>query len=168
MVSSVPRSRSPTNMSTAGETVVLLGETREELSGSEWAHVVHGHLGGRPPALSLEGEKALAALLHEAVGLISSAHDLSDGGLAQALVEAVESTGLGGNQREEFVLFERDFVARQAANACFGPLQVREHRHLWRAAVRHLLIGQLENFALRLVILAGVREVQPQDIDPRF
>ena len=80
--------RTPSSWSAEGETVLLLGSTAEELSGSEWAHVVHGHLGGRPPALSLAGEKALAALLHEAVGLVTSAHDLSDGGLAQALVEA--------------------------------------------------------------------------------
>ena len=31
--------------------IVCVGETREELSGSEWAHVVHGHLGGLPPAV---------------------------------------------------------------------------------------------------------------------
>ncbi|GAA5143143.1 phosphoribosylformylglycinamidine synthase subunit PurL [Nocardioides marinquilinus] len=76
----------------AGEVVVLLGETRDELSGSEWAHVVHQHLGGRPPAVDLEAERALAALLHEGgqgeQGLLTSAHDLSDGGLSQALVEA--------------------------------------------------------------------------------
>ncbi len=38
--------RTPTGFVAAGETVLLLGETREELSGSEWAHVVHKHLGG--------------------------------------------------------------------------------------------------------------------------
>ena len=36
-----------------GDRVFLLGETREELSGSEWAHVVHGHLGGLPPTVDL-------------------------------------------------------------------------------------------------------------------
>ena len=36
-----------------GERVFLLGETREELSGSEWAHVIHGHLGGLPPQIDL-------------------------------------------------------------------------------------------------------------------
>ncbi|WP_205474094.1 phosphoribosylformylglycinamidine synthase subunit PurL [Nocardioides sp. SYSU D00038] len=79
--------RTPSAWSAEGERLVLLGETREELSGSEWAHVVHGHLGGRPPAVDLAAEKALASLLHEAVGLVTSAHDLSDGGLSQALVE---------------------------------------------------------------------------------
>jgi phosphoribosylformylglycinamidine synthase len=80
--------RTPTGFQTAGEEVFLLGTTREELSGSEWAHVVHGHLGGRPPQLDLAAEKTLASLLADGVGLLTSAHDLSDGGLAQALVES--------------------------------------------------------------------------------
>jgi phosphoribosylformylglycinamidine synthase len=50
--------------------------------------VVHGHLGGRPPAVDLAAERALGALLADAVGLLTSAHDLSDGGLSQALVES--------------------------------------------------------------------------------
>ena len=50
---------------------------------------MHKHLGGLPPAVDLAREKALAELLREAVGLVTSAHDLSDGGLAQALVESV-------------------------------------------------------------------------------
>lgn len=82
--------RTPSAWDAQGLAVVLLGETREELSGSEWAHVVHGHLGGRPPQVDLEAERALAALLRAAGpehGLLASAHDLSDGGLAQALVE---------------------------------------------------------------------------------
>jgi phosphoribosylformylglycinamidine synthase len=76
---------------------LLLGETREELSGSEWAHVVHGHLGGLPPRLDLGAERALAALLHDAArdGVVTSAHDLSDGGLAQALAESTFARDIG-------------------------------------------------------------------------
>ena len=80
--------RTPSAWSVPGERILLLGETREELSGSEWAHVVHAHLGGLPPRVDLAAEKALAGLLHAGVGLLTSAHDLSDGGLAQSLVEA--------------------------------------------------------------------------------
>jgi phosphoribosylformylglycinamidine (FGAM) synthase-like enzyme len=80
--------RTPSAFQASGERVFLLGETREELSGSEWAHVVHRHLGGLPPKVDLAAEKSLAELLHEGVGLLTSAHDLSDGGLAQALVES--------------------------------------------------------------------------------
>ncbi len=81
--------RTPTGFQRPGEVVFLLGETREELSGSEWAHVVHSHLGGRPPVVDLAAEKSLAELLAAGVGLFTSAHDVSDGGLAQALAECV-------------------------------------------------------------------------------
>lgn len=87
--------RTPTGFETSGDQLVLLGTTREELSGSEWAHVVHGHLGGRPPALDLAGERRLAGLLADLVGVASSAHDLSDGGLAQALAESTFHRGIG-------------------------------------------------------------------------
>ena len=89
------RRRTPSGFATGGEAVYLLGETREELSGSEWAHVVHGHLGGLPPAVDLQAERALASLLHDGVGLLTSAHDLSEGGLAQALAEASLRHGVG-------------------------------------------------------------------------
>ncbi|MSW38936.1 MAG: phosphoribosylformylglycinamidine synthase subunit PurL, partial [Actinobacteria bacterium] len=47
----------------AGEVIFMLGTTTDELSGSEWAHEVHGHLGGFPPRLSLQAEKNLAEVL---------------------------------------------------------------------------------------------------------
>jgi phosphoribosylformylglycinamidine synthase len=77
--------------------IFLLGETNVELSGSEWAWVTHQHLGGVPPQVNLDRERALAELLAEAgrVGHLRSAHDLSDGGLAQGLVEACLRNGVG-------------------------------------------------------------------------
>jgi phosphoribosylformylglycinamidine synthase len=80
-----------------GDAVLLLGATRDEFGGGEWAHVVHGHLGGRPPAVDLAAEQRLAGLLTAAAadGLLTGAHDLSDGGLAQALVEACLVGGRG-------------------------------------------------------------------------
>ncbi len=73
-----------------GTHIYLLGETRAEFGGSEWAYVEHGHLGGMPPRVDLEAERLLADILINSSrdGLIDSAHDLSDGGLAQTLVEA--------------------------------------------------------------------------------
>ncbi|GAB3188039.1 phosphoribosylformylglycinamidine synthase subunit II [Micromonospora palomenae] len=75
----------------------LLGDTHVELSGSEWAWVTHEHLGGMPPQVDLARERVLAELMAEAarVGLLSSAHDLSDGGLAQSLVESCLRRGVG-------------------------------------------------------------------------
>ncbi len=70
--------------------IVLLGRTRAEFGGSAWAHVLHGHLGGRPPEPDLDAERRLAGLLIAAAeaGVLSAAHDLSDGGLAVALAES--------------------------------------------------------------------------------
>jgi len=80
-----------------GDALILLGETHAELSGSEWAWVTHGHIGGTPPRVDLAREQLLGAVVAEAarVGHLSSAHDLSDGGLAQTLVEACLRRGLG-------------------------------------------------------------------------
>ncbi|MBN1095697.1 phosphoribosylformylglycinamidine synthase subunit PurL [Blastococcus sp. TML/C7B] len=91
------RARIPSGWRTAGETVLLLGETRPEFGGSAWAGVVHGHLGGQPPAVDLAAERALAELLAALGrdGLAGSAHDLADGGLAQALTESALRYGVG-------------------------------------------------------------------------
>jgi len=80
-----------------GERVHLLGDTRDELSGSEWAHVVHGHLGGTPPRVNLAAERPLAALLRLAAEerLVTSARAVSGGGLAHALVESCLRHGVG-------------------------------------------------------------------------
>ncbi|MGY0231115.1 phosphoribosylformylglycinamidine synthase subunit PurL [Longispora urticae] len=85
--------RTPMGFAEAGDTIVLLGATREELSGSEWAWVRHGHLGGQPPKVDLLGEIKLADALRAAD--LVSAHDLSDGGLAQALTESALRRGVG-------------------------------------------------------------------------
>ncbi|MBA2774210.1 MAG: phosphoribosylformylglycinamidine synthase subunit PurL, partial [Nocardioidaceae bacterium] len=89
--------RTPMGFAAEGDTIVLLGTTRDELSGSEWAHVVHGHLGGLPPRVDFAAERALADVLVTASGdgRVSAAHDLSDGGLAQALVECCLRRGVG-------------------------------------------------------------------------
>ncbi|HEX4729392.1 MAG TPA: phosphoribosylformylglycinamidine synthase subunit PurL, partial [Jatrophihabitans sp.] len=73
-----------------GAQLFLLGDTRDEFGGSEWANVVHGFLGGRPPRVDLDRERLLAEVLVEssADGLITAAHDLSDGGLFVAVAEA--------------------------------------------------------------------------------
>lgn len=72
-----------------GDLIVLLGETYEELGGSQYLATVHGRVAGLPPALELSKEKALHKLVLGAIGqdLVKSAHDLSEGGLAVALAE---------------------------------------------------------------------------------
>ena len=97
-----------------GDLIFLLGETRTELSGSEWAWVTHGHLGGEPPRVDLARERALAQVMIAAArdGLVSAAHDLSDGGLAQALVESCLRRNVGARIElpEEFRAESMPFV----------------------------------------------------------
>lgn len=111
--------RIPSGWQDAGENIYLLGTTSTELSGSAWADVIHNHLGGRPPAVDLAAEKTLAGLIGAARDewLISSAHDLSEGGLGQALAEGVMRFGVGARVWLT-ELMERDGV--DAASALFS------------------------------------------------
>ncbi len=89
--------RLPAGFAGEGAAVYLLGTTREELGGSEWAHAAHAHLGGRPPRVDLAAERALGDVLVAAAaeGVLSAAHDVSGGGLAQTLVESCLRYGYG-------------------------------------------------------------------------
>jgi phosphoribosylformylglycinamidine synthase len=85
-----------------GDVVFLLGETKAELGGSELLQVVHGRAAGAPPALDTAVERKLHDVVLEAAreGLLRSAHDPSDGGLAVALAECAfrnGEPGLGGS-----------------------------------------------------------------------
>ncbi len=73
----------------AGDIVVLLGRSREELGGSEYLKVVHQLVKGTPPWIDLRLERAVHYCCLDAIdkGIIRSAHDVSDGGLAVALAE---------------------------------------------------------------------------------
>jgi phosphoribosylformylglycinamidine synthase subunit PurL len=73
----------------AGDIVVLLGRTREELGGSEYLKIVHGLVKGTPPWIDLRLERAVQQACLKAIekGIVRSAHDVSDGGLAVALAE---------------------------------------------------------------------------------
>ncbi|KRQ30605.1 phosphoribosylglycinamide synthetase [Mycobacteroides sp. H001] len=83
--------RIPTGFGTEpGETLILLGDTVDEFDGSIWAQVAHDHLGGTPPKVDLAREQLIAQVLTAASrdGLVSAAHDLSEGGLIQAVIES--------------------------------------------------------------------------------
>jgi phosphoribosylformylglycinamidine synthase len=89
--------RTPSGFKTSGQVIYLLGTTADELAGGEWAHVVHGHLGGLPPRVDLAAEKLLGEILVHSSrdGLVDAAHDISDGGLAITLAESVLRYGVG-------------------------------------------------------------------------
>ena len=137
--------RTPSGFVAEGQQIYLLGATRDELSGSEWAHVVHGHLGGLPPA-GRPGRRAASSPTSwstpRATGSIDAAHDLSDGGLAQALVESCLRNGVGArvwlpDDLDPFVaLFSESGRPGDRGGAALGGGPVHRHVHRPRLPAR--------------------------------
>ena len=72
-----------------GDLVYLIGENKEELGASEYIHTIYGKNMGPVPEIDLQFEKQVQDTVREAIksGIIKSAHDCADGGLAVALAE---------------------------------------------------------------------------------
>ena len=90
----------------AGDAIWLLGaplaagaDERVTLAGTSYLECIHGQLTGRPPVIDLALERAVQAFLRQAIsqGLVASAHDLSDGGLAVAAAECCMASSLGAH-----------------------------------------------------------------------
>jgi phosphoribosylformylglycinamidine synthase II len=175
--------RTPSGWHEAGQSVVLLGTTREELSGSAWAQVAHDHLGGMPPQVDLEAERSLAEVLISAgtSGLAAAAHDLSEGGLAQALVEATTRFGTGAAV-DLAALLERDGVdlftalCSESQARAIAAVEADRAEELLALAREHgvpaLVIGTTGGDALRIdgledLPLAELRELREGTL-PRY
>jgi phosphoribosylformylglycinamidine synthase II len=80
-----------------GDRIILFGVDRLEFGGSAYLRLLYDCEQGQPPGVDLQAEKALARLLRRLIGegLVSTAHDLSEGGLAVALAESCFGRGLG-------------------------------------------------------------------------
>ncbi|MDR4534002.1 phosphoribosylformylglycinamidine synthase subunit PurL [Glutamicibacter sp. PS] len=106
-----------------GQAIYLIGTTKDELDGSEFANL-RGHLGGLPPQVDLAAEKALGAILINASrdGMVDAAHDLSEGGLAAALSEMVLRYGVGARVALDEIC-QRDGI--DAFTALFSESQAR-------------------------------------------
>jgi phosphoribosylformylglycinamidine synthase II len=89
--------RTPIAWEHDGELIYVLGDTRDEFGGSEWAHGLHNHLGGFPPQVDLAREALLADIMIAGSrdGMVSAAHDVSDGGIVIALAEMTMRAQVG-------------------------------------------------------------------------
>ena len=154
---------------TEGAAIYQLGATRDELGGSEWAHEVHAHLGGRPPTVDLPAERALARVLVQgsAEGLLESAHDLADGGLGQALVESCLRRGAGARVWLDG-LSERDGV--DAFVAVFSESSARAVVAVDRAGETRLvaLCGEHGVPVVRIGVVGAVGDGAELDVAGQF
>ncbi|MBT7580239.1 MAG: phosphoribosylformylglycinamidine synthase subunit PurL [Candidatus Marinimicrobia bacterium] len=82
-----------------GDFIILIGETKEELGASEYLDVIHDLVSGEVPELDLELERKAQDYILDIIrqGLVNSAHDLGDGGMAVALAESCIAGELGAN-----------------------------------------------------------------------
>ena len=119
-----------------GRRLVLLGSDRGEFGGSAYLRLLHGVEQGRPPVVDLDAEARLARLMRESVpwGIVRTAHDFAEGGLAVALAEATFGTGMGA--RLNVPLSPRDLFSESQARAIVAILPGQLDRFL-EAAERH-------------------------------
>ena len=98
--------------------LVLLGETFDEFGGSVWQDISGAGLGGVPPKVDLANEERLAQFFADAAdnGGVTAAHDLSEGGLSQAVFEMLQASGKGADLDLEAV-HEDAFTALFAESA---------------------------------------------------
>ena len=129
-----------------GDVVVLLGDSRDELGGSEYLKVIHGLVRGLPPVLDLAREAALQRVLVEGAskGLIRSAHDCSEGGLAVTLAECCFDTELGTDAD----------VSAVAAEGAFGDIAT-----LFGESASRVVVSVAANRTAELVALAAAAGV---------
>jgi phosphoribosylformylglycinamidine synthase len=161
----------------SGDAILLLGEGRGELGGSEYLKVMHDLVRGVPPLLDLNAERALQTLLVTLADdrLVRSAHDCSDGGLAVTVAEcAFETAGIGAEISIDGVQVSRDEALNIAA-ALFGesasrvvvsvvPEQVTTVLRLAAAAgVPARVIGQTGGSRLRIAVAGEI--VIDQSVD---
>ena len=140
---------------TSGDLIYLIGETRPEFGGSELQKLVNGKIFGKAPELSIEIEKERQDQVLAAIraGLVQSAHDLSEGGLAVALTECLFATqGLGAEVT----------IMGNPVSGLFSETQSRfllsvkkEHQAEFESLVDAKLIGEVSNSAKLRILLEG-------------
>jgi phosphoribosylformylglycinamidine synthase len=153
-----------------GDTILLIGENREELGGSEYLKVIHGRAAGNAPELDFKKEKAVQKTVFSAIqrGVIKSAHDCSEGGLAVALAESCISdkhnpvgariSSLPGSDtmRKDALLFgetqSRIIVSCSEQNTAIIKNIARENgaacERIGVVGGKHLIIGEMINLSL--------------------
>lgn len=144
----------------AGDVIILLGEDRGELGGSEYLRTVHGLVKGDAPALDPAREAALITLVVEAAsaGILRSAHDCSDGGIAVTLAESCFDTGgIGANVTLQA---EVELFSESASRIVVSVDASREEDLLQRASAAGVPARRIGSTGgSRLVITADGRDL---------
>jgi phosphoribosylformylglycinamidine synthase subunit PurL len=127
----------------SGDLIYLVGETKAEFGGSELQKLVHGKIFGKAPELDLEVENSYQQQILKGIraGVVASAHDVSEGGVAVALAESViGANGLGAEVQ----------LAGEAVSALFSESQSRfiltvkqENKQQFESLIDAVCIGEV-------------------------
>lgn len=146
----------PMGFRKAGDAIVLLGETYDEIGASEYLAVIHGVEAGRVPSVDLDKEKRLCELLVAAAGrgITKSAHDLSEGGFGVALAECCVSGSVGAEVSVEADIAADRFLFSESAGRALVSVDKGDLDTLLGIAdemgVPALAIGEVGGEALRI------------------
>lgn len=139
-----------------GDIIILLGETRDEPGGSEYLARIHGLERGVVPRLNFGLEKKLQAFILSAIekGLLKSAHDISEGGLAVAMAECCMERELGAKVQLETPL-RTDAVLFSESQSRFiitcSPEKLVELRQLMaQQEIPHEILGEVGGEELKI------------------
>lgn len=141
-----------------GDVIFLLGETKAEFGGSELQYVKNGAPSGRPPVLNLETEKTLQQAVLSAIqtGLVASAHDLSEGGIATALAESCISGHIGAKVTATTELRADHFLFSESQSRILlsaTPAKADElAAHLSAQGVPYAAIGTVGGIELNITV----------------
>jgi phosphoribosylformylglycinamidine synthase len=143
------------------DVLLLLGETKNELGGSAYQQMQLGEICGMPPELNLEKEQTLQQALLENIrcGNVMSAHDLSHGGLALALLTACTekfgiSVDLKSDLRPDIALFSE---SQSRILLSVSPEKVRQIEASMREkGVQCFRIGKVLSAEISSTVSSGV------------
>ena len=139
----------------AGDLIYLVGRTKAEFGGSELQKMLCGEVSGRPPELDLDLEKRLQEQVSAAIraGLVQSAADLSEGGLAAALAECLASGELGAS-----LVLGEDLVTElfSESQSRFLLSVAPEQRSLFEGIVEARLLGQVTEEPILAISSPGI------------
>ena len=140
----------------AGDLIILLGANKGELGGSEYLQVIHGLATGCPPELDLHLEKRVQDMCLQAIreGLVRSAHDCSEGGLAAALAECCILGELGAKVRLDQTMSARELLYGESHSRIVVSTKQENLDRLQELADQHgvpwELLGHVENDVLEI------------------
>lgn len=144
-----------------GDLIVLIGDSKDEIGGSEYLKVIHGLEKGLPPRLDIDLEKNVQKACLEAIrsGIVRSAHDASEGGLAVALAESSMFGDIGASVTLDQAIRADSLIFGETQSRIIVTVAPKDLPELKRIAGRHSVpISAIGKVGGKRVIIKGSRK----------